>query len=318
MNIVDRLNRWNVVKTLILEGKTRKEIQKETNLCISQIERIAKKFNLTITPEIQSSVQSKIDIVKPLIYQGFVDSQISKITGIPKTTVCRIRKEELNISSFRTLINLTDAQKSILVGIILGDGYLSKKSTRQTSSLTIAHSIKQKDFFLWKFFQFPELFKHYKISDKYRLNKKNTEIRSNSITCNILGYYRDLFYVNNIKTITPETVQLIDELALAVLFMDDGGKADTTYNLCTNGFCEEACCLLQKHLLDKWGIQTTLNKKRVIRIKCNSKNIFTSIIKPYIIPSMEYKLHPIVLTKSDKLLGSLGKDNQQPIVNLNG
>ena len=50
-----------------------------------------------------------------------------------------------------TVGSLTQFQKSIIIGSILGDGYLRIISGRNNAFLEINHSIKQKEYVDWKY-----------------------------------------------------------------------------------------------------------------------------------------------------------------------
>jgi len=97
--------------------------------------------------------------------------------------------------------------------------------------------------------------------------------------------------------VTPQT--------LAVWFMDDGGKGgNSKYGIvidCTN-YNLHFIHIIQETLLRKFSLKTSLhqsskknrnNKVKLFRLK-ESALRFKSIVKPYIIESMEYKLSHIV------------------------
>lgn len=283
------MEKHDIIKKFFSEGFTRTEIALKANLSASQVDRILKKYGLKILNK--SSIKKNTDrvqVIKSLVCERKTDKEISLLTGTCKSTVARIRKEVLNFSSWRDTILLTDRQKSILVGSILGDSHITP--SKPNSQVVFAHCIAQKDYFLWKYTELQNLFNKYSINNRIRKGVQHTEIRCNSICLSVLNTYRKLFYVNGIKCITNDNIKLLDELGLSVLFMDDGGKVDTTYQLCTQSFSREECFILQKYLYDKWKILTTLNKKNVIRIKMSSRDLFTSIIKSDIVPCMKYKI----------------------------
>ena len=73
--------------------------------------------------------------------------------------------------------------------------------------------------------------------------------------------------------------------------MDDGLKSPHGYFLCTNNFELQDIKRICKELKTKYNIFTSINSKKQIYIKACSKNDFTNLIKKFIIPSMDYKLH---------------------------
>ena len=50
-----------------------------------------------------------------------------------------------------TVGSLTEVQKSVVIGCLLGDGYLRQLKGRRNAFLEINHSYKQKDYVDWKY-----------------------------------------------------------------------------------------------------------------------------------------------------------------------
>ena len=106
-----------------------------------------------------------------------------------------------------------------------------------------------------------------------------------------------LFYINGKKVITDDLLNSIffTEKSLAYWFMDDGhceNKAGR-YKISTQCFSLENQKLLQNLLKKKLQIETMLYKKdrsHILVIKRESTKRFRSLIEPYIIDSMKYKL----------------------------
>jgi hypothetical protein len=117
------------------------------------------------------------------------------------------------------------------------------------------------------------------------------------------NFLAELFYPGSVrgKSIASNLIQ--DHLTargLAFWWSDDGGKLDYNLNsknkgivLNTQSFTEEEVELMSKQLALKFNLECEVrsNKgKKVIVIKSNSFSTFLSLIDPYIIPEMRYKL----------------------------
>ena len=82
--------------------------------------------------------------------------------------------------------------------------------------------------------------------------------------------------------------------------MDDGGKLDYNKNsknksivLNTHSFTEQEVIIMTKELSDKFNLSLSIRKnkeKHIIVLDSNQYPIFYSLIDPYIIPEMRYKL----------------------------
>lgn len=122
-------------------------------------------------------------------------------------------------------ISLTRNQKAILVGTLLGDGYL-QKTGEKNARLRLEHGGKQKDYLLWKTHAFPRLFQG-KAVHLSRVHPKSFATyeywRAQSSASPVLGKWRTLFYPGGKKRIPENLAEILTEpLALAVWYMDDG------------------------------------------------------------------------------------------------
>jgi hypothetical protein len=230
--------------------------------------------------------------------KGLTDVELGKLLNVSSSTICAYRNKH-NLLFNRNKVNLSDFQKEMIIGCMLGDSSLAKANRakiRKIQSfpfLVLCHSTKQTEYFLHKYELLKELNNSYTISD--RLRKQNntvyTEIRNCPKTSVSLLEFYHLFYENGKKIIRPELYDKITAVSLAYWYMDDGTKADVSCNLCTQGFSREEVNFLRKILFEKFNIETTINLKNVIRIRKKSLFDFIKLIEPYVHETMKYKLN---------------------------
>ena len=180
-------------------------------------------------------------------------------------------------------------QKSIIIGSILGDGYLRIIPGRKDAFLEINHSIKAKAYVDWKYSMLKD------ISGSAPKERENGEgkkayrffTRQNpEITILLNKFYKDG------KKIIPKDLEL-DPIILAVWYMDDGSKCrdgDVYLNTQQFSIADQKRLI---YLLRQLGLRARLNKdKKYYRIRFLKDSVgkFNQIIKPYIIDSMQYKL----------------------------
>ena len=72
--------------------------------------------------------------------------------------------------------------------------------------------------------------------------------------------------------------------------MEDGGICSNSFKFSVDCFTESDINLLQKMLLTKFNIKTTIRKNNILYIKAESKNLFKNLVMPYMEKSMLYKL----------------------------
>ncbi len=187
-----------------------------------------------------------------------------------------------------TVGSLTQRQISIIIGSLLGDGYLRIIEGRKDAFLEINHSIKAKDYVLWKYSELENICNS---GPKERvIDETRTAYRFFTKQHPELTELLEQFYVNGRKSV-PKIK--LDSLILAVWFMDDGSKTNKgDVYLNTQQFSMND----QKKLLyslRKIGVKARLNKdKKYYRIRILKESIahFNKTISPHIIPSMRYKL----------------------------
>lgn len=194
-----------------------------------------------------------------------------------------------NITMGNTVGSLTQLQKSVIIGSILGDGYIRIIPGRQDAFLEINQSIKAKDYVNWKF----SVLKNICRSRPYvrKINEKRTVYRfftkqHPEITSLLKKFYRDR------KKIIPPDLKL-NPIILAVWFMDDGSKTrkcDVYLNSQQFNLSDQKRLI---YLLRQIGLRARLNRdKKYYRIRFLKESIskLNQLIEPYIIPSMRYKL----------------------------
>ena len=181
--------------------------------------------------------------------------------------------------------SLSDIQQQLILGCVLGDGYLRKKTC---THLQITHSIKQKQYVDWKY----RILKNLVITKPttYKGNGNRIGYRFFTRSLKELNPFYKRFYPKGIKVI-PENI-ILKPLTLAVWYMDDGSK---NYKGCY--FNSQSFDLLSQNILinvlNKLDIEANLNKDKQyfrIRVRTSITPHLMDMIKPYLIKSMLYKI----------------------------
>lgn len=193
------------------------------------------------------------------------------------------------------LINIENDLIQLIIGSLLGDGSFTKPYN-DGSKLSIAHCVEQKELIEFKL----NILKKYKLDGKLSYNKIFNErykkgfveeYRFKSSTHPIFKYVRDSYYRNGKKGVFKEYVKLLDPLGLAIWYMDDGNVTPCSFMFNTQSFSIKEKNLLRAKLR-QFGIKTTIHKQGQIYILLESADLFKSIVNPFILKSMEYKLVP--------------------------
>ena len=188
-----------------------------------------------------------------------------------------------------TVGSLTQQQKSLIIGTLLGDGYLRIFPGRKNVLLEINHSFAQKEYVDWKY----GILKNISGSPPKARKGNGSRIayRFYSKQLPELTALYKLFYKKKRKVI-PSTITL-DPISLAVWFMDDGSRSRSTdVYLNTQQFSVRD----QKKVvqaLQKLGLEATLNKDKSyyrLRFLKHSLPKLRTLLTEGIIPSMKYKI----------------------------
>jgi len=219
----------------------------------------------------------------------------------------------------RKLDTLTPQQKSIIKGSLLGDA--SRYCASGLRSIQFAHSIKQKDYLDWKYKKLKNLATKPPITIKYyhkKHKKYYKNVRFYTVCHPEIQEINELFYSNYKKTITKNSINQIDELSLAVWYMDDGttgwgnvlnNKNKPTAEICTDSYNDNEKSILQE-LLDKFEIKSKITPRGRITLSTESTEILFSLIKIYIPKCMKYKINRkyTIIYRTNKEMNSRKRD----------
>ena len=212
------------------------------------------------------------------------------------------------IEEYKRKLFLSKKQKEILIGLILGDGHLEKLYTPTLGRLKVEQSYKNKNYVNWLYREFTNWVRSKpKSKEKKVWNKTYQNYGFLTYGHRLLGEFQETFYRRRKKIIPNDLEKDITPLGLAVWYMDDGSIKSTRHRglfLNTQDFRISDVRKLQRILSGKFGISSSTRKdEKGVQIYLGGKSgeKFIEIIKPYIIPSMEYKIPRVLrLTKLPK------------------
>jgi hypothetical protein len=196
-------------------------------------------------------------------------------------------------------MELTKQQMNVLVGTILGDGFL-QKTGEKNARLRLEHSDKQKDYVLWKGNIFGRLFQG-KPNYLERIHPKSkatySYCRWQSDSAPTFGKWQRYFYPDG-KKIVPDTIGsfLTHPISLAVWYMDDGyfNTKDRNSFIYLGCVTRTEAEILQKAIKKNFDIEARIydkkNKGFALFFGAVETKKLQALIKPFIIESLKYKL----------------------------
>lgn len=276
------------------KGFNDSQIARELKVGHVSIKRIRERMSLESIFKYKRSFDTKV--FKVLWKEGKNDTEIAEILNVSSSTIQNYRISinlSKNYNSYEETI-LTYEEEQVLIGGLLGDSYLQIPKSRGINATGMfAHTTeKQKEYCLYKY----NILKRFcrEPYDTYQDDKRTKKRYYKTIciiyTNPVFNSYFHSFYPIKSKIVPIDQLNKLDGLGLAIWFMDDGMKIGYGYGLSTNSFSIKCCENIKNFFKIKFDIDINVWKNNVCYIKTNSAQKFRSLIEPYVIETMKYKL----------------------------
>lgn len=208
-------------------------------------------------------------------------------------------------------LKLTSIQRDLLVGTMLGDGHLETQNQGRTYRLRIEHSIQQREYVGWFYHMFQAWVRTAPTVRSRKVifrgvKKTFKRIGFSTLSSGSLRFYAGQFYQGRKKSVPKLIHRWLTPRAIAVWYMDDGSiksKQHRSILFNTHSFSEKDLKRLQIALERTYSIKTKVRKQKDgNQLYCVSEtvDILLALIRPFVIPSMEYKLPKVWLTSLPK------------------
>lgn len=195
------------------------------------------------------------------------------------------------------MVELPCYQKSVIVGLLLSDGWLSLSASDNSvknARLGFRQSI-EKFKYIWNVFNdlshYCERYPYSYSSIRGGKNHYNVTITTRALPCFTLLY--NIFYIDKKKVIPQNIYELLTPVALAHFIQGDGTYTGSGLRLCTDSFMLHDCIRLINVLIIRYKLNVTLHIDRGryrIYISKSTMPLLISIVYPYMTTSMLYKL----------------------------
>ena len=195
------------------------------------------------------------------------------------------------------MISLSREQKSILIGTILGDGYL-QSTGKKNARLRLEHGKKQKEYLLWKVKKLGNFFQG-KAKYLERIHpitkRKYCYWRHQSQSTPYLGKMRKIFYPEGKKKIPDNLEKYLTPLMFAVWYMDDGYyyQRDNCSYLYLGNVSEKEAKIVVQTFLKKFNFSIKAKQKKkgyAIYFSPKETQKLKKLIKGHILPLFNYKI----------------------------
>jgi len=275
------------------KGCTSRQIAEKYKVSKTTVLNWAKKYNISFVNTFDNPNTISPVIVKKLYRRGFSMREIAKLlktnTGVISSIKTRYKLISVyKVKKFKELNHLNN-ETSLLIGCLLGDGSISKEGR-----FVCSHSMKQRDYCKWKADQL-ESYNIRFIDNQSRFDNRTQK------TYHLCTFYsrgqneylkqiRNLFYTPT-KQLTKDNLKYYNALSLAIHYMDDGTKTNSSYRIATNSFTSESLKVFIEHCFQCFKIKFVIHSDNKLYLPVVFKDRFEEIIRPYLHKTMMYKLH---------------------------
>lgn len=191
----------------------------------------------------------------------------------------------------RMTLKLSEFQRAVLTGCILGDAYITK-----LGKVRIEQSAKQEAYVFWKHKVLAEVVyaAQPRLLVRWHTKQGKHYASYRFSTRQYFQLWRDALYPQGTK-IFPQSF-LLTPASLAVWYMDDGCWTGTKAVIAIEGFDDVSQQHIKAAPHDQFQIETVIGKNRKLVVRKKSHEVFFDLISRYVIPSMRYKIPNPVTT----------------------
>lgn len=189
---------------------------------------------------------------------------------------------------------ITPDLHQMFLGTLLGDAYLVNY---KNAGYRVGHSAyHQIDYTFHIAHMLRDFLSGISIRDVTYQKGKSKAVEVWSHHHEALNYYYHLFYPEGKRSIPQEALLQLDDRGLAYWYMDDGKLTDYGCILCVGDVSESELSMMEGALMSRFGIRSHRQYRDEehgiwdLAILAESRARFLDRVRPFVIPSMNYKL----------------------------
>jgi hypothetical protein len=203
------------------------------------------------------------------------------------------------LEAYKKTLQLSQEQREVLIGLMLGDGHLESQNEGRTYRLKIVQSSAHRAYIDHLYQLFADWVRtppQAKIVHSRGHTSENWWF--NTLSHPSLRFYAQQFYGREVKVVPRLIHRWLTPRALAYWFMDDGSvKSSQSKGVLfnTQGFTQAGVRRLCRVLEKNFGLQVNPRKQKSgqqIYVSGTSYEVFRDWVEPYMLPEMMYKIPP--------------------------
>ena len=200
------------------------------------------------------------------------------------------------LREYKASLTMTERQKQILDGMLLGDAHLERQRGALSARLKVEHSVAQSAYVDWKY----EEWRDWVLTpprERTRSNRLGTSSVNRGFTTlahDELERFRLRFYRDHRKVVRPDLS--LTAVSMAVWYMDDGSRKSSQCRgvyLNTQSFTRAEVELLRVVMRRDVDVDTSVRQQSdglQIYVPSSFVGNLIAFIDPEVLPCMRYKL----------------------------
>lgn len=192
----------------------------------------------------------------------------------------------------KSSLKLTDVQREVLVGLLLGDAHLETQNRGRTYRIKLEYSSTHSEYASHLY----DLFREWVFTPpQNKVDDTHDNIWFQTVSHPAFRFYAHQFYDGKTKVVPDNIHRLLTARGIAYWYMDDGSvKSRESKGVIFNTQCYTRDGIARLiATLRKFNIECSERTQKEglqIYISGNSFETFRGIVDPYIVPSMRYKI----------------------------
>jgi hypothetical protein len=185
--------------------------------------------------------------------------------------------------------------------MVAGDARIRQQKGCRSVTLQINHSIRQKEYLVFKRDILQNLFKEWEIPIHPFDNSGYPGVRLETRNHPKLRTIHKWFYSNGKKVVSRRILEYLSPIGIAIWYMDDGSLSFKRREgqihgreIHLNTYCSlDEAKIIQSYFRNVWGVSWTIvPNKGLFRLRMGAKEAkgFFKIIEPHMIQVMKYKI----------------------------
>lgn len=211
------------------------------------------------------------------------------------------------IEEYKEKLRLSDNQKEVLIGLLLGDACLETQNGGRTYRLKIEQSVQHQAYVNHLYDLFVEwVLTPPRIRKAVSAGHESINLAFQTVSHSAFRFYAHQFYDGDRKVAPRLIHRWLTPKSMAYWFMDDGSiKSKESKAVIFNTQCFSNSEVLRLcEAISKFGLRASIRNQREgrqIYVSGDSYERFAELVSPFIIAEMRYKLPTIRKPKRTQL-----------------